>query len=240
MELEVQIHACETARTHGRRGFSLLELMVALGLLTVVLAVTLPSVVDWMRHQRVREAGRSIADLLLLTRSEAIRTGNQFVIFFGNPGTTDPSGNPVQRDGSWVPVLVIDDGPPATANCAIDAGEIRESIAPVEGLSWGAAAANARVPTDEGGAPFGSPLPWDGATFSAPAGAKVNWVLFRPDGVPVSFSGAIGTCGTMGDLGTGGGALYLTNGDRDLAVVLTSLGGVRLHRWQASAEAWSG
>lgn len=224
----------------AREGFSLIEIMVTLGLMTILIAVSLPSVLEWMRNQRVRETSRSLADLLLLARSEAIRTGDQFVLFFGNPGAMDPSGNPIERGGSWVPVLLIDDGPPDTANCSIDAGEIREAIEPVEGLSWGTALANAAVPTDEGGAPFGSPTPWDGATFTDPANAKVNWVMFRPDGVPVAFSGAMGSCGTVGDLGTGGGAFYLTNGERDLSVVLTPLGGVRLHRWQATAGSWSG
>ena len=77
------------------------------------------------------------------------------------------------------------------------------------------------------------------ATFADPSSAKVNWLLFRPDGIPVGFSGAAGSCGAVGGVGTGGGAFYVTNGERDFAVVLSPLGGVRLHLWNRSTGAWS-
>jgi hypothetical protein len=195
-----------------------------------------------MGKQRAKAAARSLADLLLLARGEAIRTGNRYVLFFGNPGNTDASGNAVEMDGSWVPVLLINDGPPVGSDCEIDAGEAFESIAPVDGVSWGVTYANAKVATDSGAAPFDpSPPPdWDGATFADPSNAKVNWLLFRPDGIPVGFSGAAGSCGTVGGVGSGGGAFYVTNGERDFAIVLSPLGGVRLHLWDRAAGAWSG
>jgi prepilin-type N-terminal cleavage/methylation domain-containing protein len=225
-----------------RRGLTLIEIMVSLGLVSVLLAVATPVVSDWFANQHVKAASRSLADLMLLARSEAIRTGNRYVVFFGNPGTADASGNPVEKDGAWVPVLLIDDGPPDTSNCQIDAGEAVASVRPVDGLSWGVSAASGSVASDTGAAPFNpSPPPdWDGATFADPSNAKVNWVLFRPDGIPVAFSSAVGSCGTIGSLGGGGGALYVTNGERDYAVVLTPLGGVRVHAWNPATGAWRG
>jgi hypothetical protein len=145
-------------------------------------------------------------------------------------------------DGTWVPVLLINDGPPVGSDCQINASEAFESIEPADGMSWGVSYANTKVSTDSGAAPFDpSPPPdWDGATFADPSNAKVNWLLFRPDGIPVGFSGAAGSCGTVGGVGSGGGAFYVTNGERDFAVVLTPLGGVRLHVWNRAARAWSG
>ena len=196
----------------------------------------------WPTLERLMHEARSLADLLLLARGEAIRTGNQYVLFFGNPGNTDPSGNPVEKDGTWVPVLLINDGPPVGSDCQIGAGEAFEAIAPIDGMSWGVSYADTAVSTDSGAAPFdpGGPPDWDGATFADPSHAKVNWLLFRPDGIPVAFSGAAGSCGTIGGVGSGGGAFYVTNGERDFAVVLSPLGGVRLHVWNRAAGAWSG
>jgi prepilin-type N-terminal cleavage/methylation domain-containing protein len=225
----------------SRSGVSLIEVMVVVGLMAVVIGIAMPSLSDWMGNQRARAAARSLADLLLLARGEAIRTGNRYVLFFGNPGNTDPSGNPVEKNGSWVPVLLINDGAPVGSDCRIAAGEAFEAIEPVDGISWGVTDANIAVSTDSGAAPFNaSPPAWDGATFADPANSKVNWILFRPDGIPVGFSGAAGSCGTIGGVGSGGGAFYVTNGERDFAVVLSPLGGVRLHLWNRSIGAWSG
>ena len=44
----------------------------------------------------------------------------------------------------------------------------------------------------------------------------------------------------MGQLGSGNGAAYVTNGERDYAVVLNPLGGVRVHVWDRQAGAWQG
>jgi type II secretory pathway pseudopilin PulG len=224
----------------SRTGVTLIELMTVLGLMAVVLGLTVPAFSNWMSNQRARAAARSLGDLVMLARSEAIRTGNRYVLFFGNPGTTDPSGTPFEKGGSWVPVLLIDDGPPVSSDCQIGGGEAFEAIVPVDGISWGVSDADSRVPTDTGAAAFNPGATWDGATFADASGAKVNWLLFRPDGIPVGFSGAAGSCGTIGGVGTGGGAFYVTSDERDFAIVVSPLGGVRLHVWNRASGSWSG
>ena len=213
----------------GSAGFTLIELMVVIGIAGALLAIAAPRVSAWAENQRAKAAARSVADLLLRASVESMRTGNRHVVFFGNPGVDDPSANPVQRGGAWVPVLLIDDGAPSTANCAIDGGEVVESVEPQDGISWGVSHATSRVAADDGNAPFNPGGTWDGATFADPANAKINWVMFRPDGIPVTFVGTIGGCGAIGNSGSAGGALYLTNGKRDFSIVLSPLGGVRLH-----------
>jgi prepilin-type N-terminal cleavage/methylation domain-containing protein len=227
----------------GRRrhsGVTLIELMVVIGLMSVVLALAVPGFSAWFANQRAKSTARSIADALLLARAESIRTGHRHIVYFGNPGATDPAGNAVEYLGQWVPLLVTDDGTPVASNCEIDAGESTTSVAPVDGLSWGVSEASAAVPTDSGHAPFNPAPPWDGATFADATSTKVNWVMFQPDGIPVTFTGAGGTCGALGSVGSGAGAFYLTNGKRDYAVVLSPLGGVRVHVWNGGTHAWSG
>jgi type II secretory pathway pseudopilin PulG len=217
---------------------TLVEVAVAVAILTVLAALAIPNLAEWSRHQRLKDGARSVGDLLLLARSEAIRTGRRHVVLFGLPGSTDPGGNPIEANGAWVPILVLDDGAPAASNCRIEAGEEVEALAPVAGLSWGASEADAPVPTDAGGGAF-NPSPWDGGTFADAAGNPVNWVLFGPDGIPLTSDGAGGDCGTLGPAGGGGGAFYLTDGERDYAIVLSPIGGVRLHLWNPGTGAWS-
>jgi type II secretory pathway pseudopilin PulG len=235
-EMQVRRRTAQVAYRHGA-GVTIIELMVAMAVMMVLIMMAIPSVVEWNDNQRLKGVVHDAADLFHQARAESIRTGRNHVVFFGNPGVLDPSNNPVQVAGSWVPVLLIDDGPPATANCAIDAGEAARWIdaVPVNNVTWGAARATTAVPTDEGTAAFDYANPaWDGATFADSAGTKINWVMFRPDGIPVVFSGAVGSCGTVGSVGRGGGALYITNGKRDYGAVLSPLGVARVHGFDGS------
>lgn len=227
-----------TRPKHGRAGVTLLELTVVLGVVGVLMLVAAPIFVRWQDDQDAKRAARGIADLLLLARSESIRTGDQHVVFFGPPGSQDPAGTDIEDSaGNFAPLLVLDDGPEATANCRIDAGEAREALPSVQGLSWGVGVATAKAPNDSGSAAFAPPQS-SGSTFADPAGTARSWLMFRADGMPVVFDGGGGACGNTGSTATGGGAFYITNGKRDYAVVLSPLGAVRVHAW-SEGSGWS-
>jgi len=220
----------------SRLGFSLIEIMVVVGIIGALAAVTSFALGGWMANQRVKAAARSAADAFHLARSEAIRTGSNHIVFYGSPGDTDTNGTPLAGPNGWVPILILNDGPPTTANCQIDPGEATRTVPPGNDVEWGVSHATSRAPDDNGKAAF-SPPQASGGTFADPTNTAVNWVMFRPDGVPVSFAFSGGTCGTIAGTGSGGGALYVTNGERDYAVVLSPLGGIRVHLWTGGA--WS-
>jgi type IV fimbrial biogenesis protein FimT len=59
-------------RRHAR-GFSLLELMVVLTLIAVLALLATPSMVEWMKNQRIRGSAEAVLNGLQTARAEAIR-----------------------------------------------------------------------------------------------------------------------------------------------------------------------
>ena len=231
---------CSTARGRSSRegGVTITEIAIVLAISATLVAIAVPNTIRWQRDQRVKGAAHDVADLLLLARSESVRTGNRELVFYGPPGTQDPSGTAITgTSGTTVPFLVLEDGPTATSNCKIDAGEAKRAVDPVQDVRWGVALATAAAPNDPAAGAFAAPQTRGGTTLD-PTNNAVPWLMFRPDGVPVRFQGALGACGTIGTTGLGGAAFYLTNGTRDSAVVLSPIGGVRVHVWDKTAGAW--
>jgi type II secretory pathway pseudopilin PulG len=219
-------------------GISLIEIVIVVAIVGVMTMVVVPRMGRSLSDQRARLAAMAAADLVRLARAEAIRTGDHHVVYFG-AGAVDPDGTALlHTDGSTAPVLALRDGPPATSNCRIDGGENRRSMASEPGLTWGVSQATVRVPGDEGAAAFAAPQA-TGSTYLDPASNATNWVLFRADGIPVVFTGTGGDCGTLGRIGAGGAALYITNGRLDYAIVITPLGGIRIRSWPPGGGGWS-
>jgi prepilin-type N-terminal cleavage/methylation domain-containing protein len=215
-------------------GFTLIELAVVIGIIAALTAAAIPSISDMIERRRLQGFARDLGNMFQIARSQAIRTGNNHIVFFGPLGTTDPATNALlDGSGNPVPLLILDDGSPATANCHIDIAEDRETIPLPNKVEFGVSAATVKVPTDTGTATF-SPPQASGTTASDPSNNATNWVLFRPDGIPVGFDPTTTTCGTVGDAGTGGAGLYVTSGGLDYAVTLAPLGSVRVHAWRGS------
>jgi len=220
-------------------GMSLIEIVVVLAIIGALSAAASPSLRQFVANQRLKSAARSVADAFLLARAEAIRTGNAHIVFLsaGDPAATDPAGTSLnassvgaEPDGGTWPALVVDDGGPGAWNCLIDVADPGRGIPPERGVSWGVAgSAGNRAPGDDNAAD-----PATGATFEY-RGNPVTWVLFRGDGIPLTFDAAC----NLGTIGSGGGAVYVTNGSRDYAVVLSPLGAVRVHAFEAGADEWT-
>jgi len=224
-------------RARGLRGYTMIEIAVALAIIGVVTALTMPNVSQYMENANGRAAAKSVADAFNFARAQAIRTGNNHVVFFAIGGAGDTAGNALESpDGRAVPILVLNDGRPGSAdqNCEIDAGEETIVFEAQKGVGWGhnTAPASEQAPNDAAV----TSIPASGSSFFAPNGATaVTWVQFRPDGVPVAIDDAC----TAGRLGTGGGTIYLWTEKRDYAVTLAPLGGVRVHVWNPEAGAWT-
>ena len=65
-----------------RGGFTLVEAMIVVAIVGIVMAAATPNVSRYFEHGRGRAAAKSIADALNMARGQAIRTGNNQVVFF--------------------------------------------------------------------------------------------------------------------------------------------------------------
>jgi type II secretory pathway pseudopilin PulG len=205
---------------------TLLELVVAVVIIGVMAAMAIPAMSQTSTNARLKGLGMSLSGALNLARSEAIRTGNIQIVFLGQ----DAQGN-VLLDGNGVevPVLILDDGRPGSVNqnCQIDVGEIIQSVAQEPGVSIGVSGGAPAAPGDQGTGDITT-----GSSYVGPDTLAASWVLFRPEGTPRSFDIACAT----GAMGSGAGAFYLTNGTRNVSVVVSPMGALRVHGWN---QVWS-
>jgi Tfp pilus assembly protein FimT len=217
-------------------GFSLIEVVIAVAVLAAVIGVGALALDGWFGTQRAKGAVRRVADLMMLGRTEAVRTRQNHVVLF----QLDAAGNPLlDASGAEVAGLLFRDG---NGDGAPQSGEYVSSLRfdQTASLSWGgtlALQAGAEVPAPNDNPTASFPLPVNSAccTFTDTGGGPARGVVFLPDGMPRAFS--VGPFAT-GAVGSGNGAVYVTSGKSDYAVVLAALGGVRVHAWEAGAGAW--
>lgn len=220
-----------------RAGFTMIELMVIVVVIAALVGLGGMSIQGWLANQRAKAAARSIANLFSLARIEAVRVRDNHIVFLN----LDASGTALGgAEGDPVAALLIRD---ADGNGVPAADEYVASV-PFEStgsLSWGSSFALAGgsevpAPNDNPSASFPLPNGFGCCTFTQPGGGAARWVAFLPDGMPRAFS--VGPF-SNGSVGTGNGAVYLTSGERDYAVVLAALGGVRVHSFGEGNRVWS-
>lgn len=219
------------SRQRLQAGFTITEVLIVVAIIGVAAAVAAPRFERMQHNQRLKDVSRAVGNNLLLARARAIDTGNNQIVYFATTATIDLCGNPLEdENGNPVPILILDDGKPGTGNCCIDAGEDIATQAAVEGVSWGVTAATSKNPNDAGLGNYAT-----GVSFADASGSQTRWVMFRPDGIPVGFNSAC----VAGQVGSGGGGVYVTNANLDFAAVLTPLGGVIVRGFDREQNAWN-
>lgn len=89
-------HGANTGKGFRDSGFTLLELMTAVAVISIMTAIAMPNFLAWQRSARLRSAVRGLVTDLSLARSRAISTGLDVIGSFSKTGyriTVDTNGN---------------------------------------------------------------------------------------------------------------------------------------------------
>ncbi len=214
-------------------GYSLTEVGITLAILGVALVIAIPSLNRATENGQLRDTALALDGGLTSARGEAIRTGDVHLFFVFQ----DAEGNPLSdSNGDPVPVLLVNDGAPGSPNqnCKIDAGE---ATMPLGQEELKKIAMMGALPAGTGMADYdlgqGDPSQ-TGSTFVDPAGNNVTWVMFRPEGMPISFDS---NC-NLGGPGSGAGSLYMNNEDRAFAVSLSPMGTTKVMSFNFATGDW--
>ncbi len=68
------------------KGFTLIELMIATSIVTILLAVAIPNIIVWVNTQRFNGAVRDIHATIEATRQRAVKENGQGIIEFNKNG----------------------------------------------------------------------------------------------------------------------------------------------------------
>lgn len=93
----------EVTFERGSRGFTLIELMVAIVLLAILVKLALPSFTLWINNAKVRTVAESLQTGIRLAQTEAVRQNRSVVLAFtnGTPGPSTPI-TAVANGNRWV------------------------------------------------------------------------------------------------------------------------------------------
>jgi type IV fimbrial biogenesis protein FimT len=106
-------------------GFTLVELIVALGLAAVLLGIGVPAFTDFVRNNRVIAVTNELVTALQFARSEAVKRNNNVTICISDDGAACTGG--ASWEDGWI---VFDD---ANANAVVDGAQIVRTHAEVGG-----------------------------------------------------------------------------------------------------------
>lgn len=103
------------SNSSSQRGFSLIELVIGVIIMSILLAAGIPSFTAWIQNAKIRTAAESLQDGLQLARAEAVRRNGSvlFSLVGTNSGWTilDITNTPIQSrlsaEGSSNVILTV-------------------------------------------------------------------------------------------------------------------------------------
>lgn len=222
--------------THRRDqgGFSLLELVIVVAIITAIAAMAIPNFLTMMRGMRIAGDARSINGVTGQVKMRAAADFTQARLFLNmNPLTNNLTNNSFRIDvwnkglACWVPDGVPP--PPAAANCVSDASATPQDVPLSQGVIPGFGGVGAS-PT--GAAIAQAPACLNDTNQARPGlGAAIGntaCIVFNSRGVPVDNT----------NKATPNDAIYLTDGVTVYGVTVDIGGLIKTWRVDANGTTW--
>ena len=194
------------------KGFSLLEVLLVVGLSTIIAAIAVPMMKNTLGDFRLSGDARGLTNAVSLAKLRAASDFSQARLFVD-------TNTRRFRVETWSKTAVPPDWVIEGGSTALSAGD-----------TFGFGAIAAAPPNTQ--APFGqAPQCLNNAGVAI---GNTACILFNSRGIPVSQAGAPPAVGAP----TGNDALYITDGTAVFGVTLSATGMIKLWRTNANAANW--
>jgi len=172
-------------------GFTHVEMMVAITLLAILLAMAMPSFATWVRNAQVRTVGDALQNGLRLAQAEAVRRHRQ-VVFFRTDQTACTTAITADSNGAFWAVRTV----PLVAGDAVEAVQCGVLSDVAAGVTIAGPAA---VCFNSGGRQVANAAPGGGEACVLPPSGTSSFDLSstnadRPLRVLVALGGSVRMC----------------------------------------------
>jgi type IV fimbrial biogenesis protein FimT len=144
-----------------QRGFTLIELIIVIGILAIAMAIAIPNIINWLPNYRLKSAVRNLHSAAMKAKSEAVKRNENCALTF----------NQLIAGTNKAYVVFVD----SDSDCEYDNGE----TVVYELESW---SNSVTLDSSEGGG--------DGLTFLDNDNGNPT-IVFRSNGVPTDNNGGI-------------------------------------------------
>jgi prepilin-type N-terminal cleavage/methylation domain-containing protein len=193
------------------RGFSIIELLMVVGLTTVIAAMAVPMMSNTIGNFRLSGDARSVVSAVALAKLRAASGFSQARLFVDLTARTFHVETLQKAPMAW-----ITDGGSTTLSTGVTFGFGGLATPPL----------NTQALIGQSSACL---------TAAGAAIANTACILYNSRGIPVDPSGAAPTVGAP----TGNDALYLTDGTAVYGLTLSATGQSKLYRTNISSASWS-